>query len=60
MIVMMGKQQIIVNDCTQMFSACDNTKAQVILVTGGFSYSGSGSFLSSTEVSLSSGKSLKW
>ena len=48
--------EIFVNECTQIISGCDNTNAQVLLVTGGF-YN---DYLSSTEVSLSSGKTLFW
>ena len=38
-----------------MLFGCDNTSAQVLLVTGGYA-SDSDSILASTEVSLSSGK----
>ena len=49
--------EIFVNECTQNILACNNTNAQVILVTGGVSPD---NVLSSTEVSLSSGKTLFW
>ena len=51
----MGKHQIVVNECTQTYLACDNTNAQVLLVTGGYYYDFDGNYggyLSSTEVSL--------
>ena len=44
-----------VHKCT-LYSACDNTNAQVLLVTGGFDFAFA--YQSSTEVSLSRGKNL--
>ena len=52
----MGGHQIFVNECIHIILACDNT--QVLLVTGGRSYNLHE--LSSTEVSLSSCKTLYW
>ena len=49
----MGKHQIVVKECTQMYSACDDTNTQVLLVTGGTPTPGTHwGTLSSTEVSL--------
>ena len=59
----MGEHQIVVNACTQMYSTCDNTNAQVLLVTGGYYYDFDGNYggyLSSTEVSFSRGNNLYW